>query len=96
MNGVVRNGRRKPPLVGLRSILLSVFAPQFAIPFPEFLAGDFSILRRGVEALMSQVFLQESLPFAAVINLQGVDGKGVAQSVWTHVVDSAGLRVNQF
>jgi len=74
--GAQPKGRRKPPLVGLRSsatlfhrlrwkaccsILL---APEFLIPFVVFRPGYLSIPSCGIEAAMPEMLLKKPQPIA--------------------------------
>ena len=86
MNQPQPNGRRKPPLLGLRSISVSLFAPEPVVPAPQFLARNLPVFGSGVKAGVAKVLLQESESVTRVIQLHRVDGEGVSQAMRTYIV----------
>ena len=45
------------------------------------LPGDLTILRRGIEAGMSQMLLEQSEAVSGVIDLHGTDTKGISETM---------------
>ena len=55
-------GLRKPPLVGLSaSTTVLSLSPKLFVPLPVLFTGNLSVLRRGIEAGVPQVLLEEPL-----------------------------------
>jgi hypothetical protein len=69
--------------------------PESVIPVTVLLASHLPVSGRGVEALVSQVFLEQSETISRVIQFHRVNREGVPQSVRAHPVHSASLRVCQ-
>ena len=57
--------------------------------------GDLAVPGGGIEARMAQVLLEQPQAITGVIPLHRVHSKGITQTVWTHVAESASLGIDQ-
>jgi hypothetical protein len=80
---------------GMGTLLATAFLPQSLKPIPMLLAGHFSVLCCGIEALVAQMFLKKPEAVSRIVELNGMDGKGGPQAGRANVVYPARLRVHQ-
>jgi hypothetical protein len=50
MNQPQPNGRKKPPLLGLRGSAIQLLKPEIVVTLAAFLGGYLAVLRCGIEA----------------------------------------------